>query len=66
MRRLYLKFVLWRAGYCPKHMRKRQRFVGGLSTWLEPCPDCNREVYEEAHDRIDRRIKELEKLNAAR
>jgi len=47
-------------------MRKRQRFVGGLSTWLEPCPDCNREVYEEAHDRIDRRIKELEKLNAAR
>jgi DNA repair exonuclease SbcCD ATPase subunit len=62
MRRLYLKFVLWMSGYCTNHLRRQ------YGAWFNQpcCPVCNREAYEEARDRIDRQLEELERLNAAR
>lgn len=62
MRRLWLKYRLWKMGYCFKHMRPtRGRFQVG-----HYCPECDRLTYEDIFDQAQRDIQELERLNAAR
>lgn len=65
MRRLWLKFQLWRNGYCTKHLR-RKVFAGGMASPITFCPDCRQDDYERWLIRLRLMREEYQDLNARR
>lgn len=65
MRRLYLKFLLWRSGYCTIHVR-RKVFTLSPGGGFSYCPQCRGESYEQWKERLRLMTTEYEELNAAR
>lgn len=65
MRRLWLKFLLWRSGYCTKHYRQRVRWQG-LVAHGSYCPACQNEAYERWKHRLRLMREEYQELDADR
>lgn len=65
MRRLWLKFLLWRAHYCTVHLRHKTYRFGAGGGWYV-CPDCQKSSYEEWRERLRLMRQEYQDLNANR
>jgi hypothetical protein len=66
MRRLWLKFELWCAGYCTVHLRPKKFVVFGPGGGATVCPQCREDDYERWQHRLRLMREEYQELDARR